>query len=648
MKSMKKSKCPVVAFFNGNIHDPHSMTLIRLLYDGFQKDKIEFHYYMGTDLNGFLESNLLKNLRAENHYYSLFSYVAYDTPDLIILSMGGLTNSDDASSVEGFLSHFPKVPIIMLENDTEYPGVTHVLIDNYGGMYSAVKHLIEDHGYRNIAHLAGPQNNEDASVRKKAYQDAMKAHGLPEGMILYGDYTRSVEKQARDLLNTRPEAIASANDVMAETIYHIAAEEGLQIGKDLAVTGFDDTVTSQYMDPPLSTVRQDYKRIVDTILSQVRLFFRGEPLSDVRIPADFICRCSCGCRNEPSEEAEASHQLLLHQEQIEQMIFQELESTVTLRNMFYQEMNQELMFQELGQTLRLLGSRRSFILLHDEPIRRVKREVVDAPEYICMVLKQEGFEISSYSQADAPVIHKGELREAIQTEEPSRLTDFVLFFQDLEYGILIVDIDPDQLLFFYSLSLEIGSGLRYLQLFTDREAVYQTLEEKNQILRYSASHDSLTGLYNRAGIMNEILHYVRRYPAEDGFFLVMADLDHLKQINDTLGHHEGDVALQRISAILREIFPEDSPIGRNGGDEFLAVLHLEPKEDAEAQKLRLKQELHEACESANEQALPFYLGISAGFCEFTARDLGRLLQILEKADQDLYEAKKTRRDNVIR
>ena len=656
METKRNTRRPVVAFFNGNIHDPHSMTMIKLLYEGFQEDDIEFHYYMGADLHGFMEDNLLKNLRAENHYYSLFSYVAYDSPDIIIITMGGLTNSREASSAESFLSHFPGVPIILLENDTQYPKVTHVLVDNYAGMYAAVKHLIKDHGYKKIVHLAGPQKNEEAVLRRKAYENAMSDYGMQECVIAYGDYTKNVDEQVKELLDTQPDAIVSANDVMANVVYRYAQERGMQIGVNLAVTGFDDAKTSALLEPPLTTVKQDYSRIADAVLSQVRSYLRGEPRKDVLIPANLIRRCSCGCSLEAAKSAAVKEQILTHNMQIDQMIFQGLETTFVLRNMLYQQLDRELMFRELGQTLCELGAKRSFILLYDNPLYRNKREVVDAPAQIRIAMQQEGQKVISYSEKEGPIIHKGELRKWVTTDERTTFTDFVLYFQELEYGVLIADIEPAQLLHFYSLSLEIGSGLRYLQLALDQESVNRTLEEKNQILNYVASHDNLTSLYNRAGIMSELMRYVHSFPGQEQFLLVMADLDHLKQINDTFGHNEGDLALKQVSRILEEVLPEGSPIGRNGGDEFLAVVRLSevPVDEAdmdeekliELKKNSLRKQLLEVCDKKNIDRESYYVDISAGFSEFCSRDLGRILQIVKKADQDLYDDKKNRRLDV--
>ena len=654
---MNRKKRPVVAFFNGNIHDPHSMTLIRLFYDGFAEDDIDFHYYMGTDLHGFLWNNLLTNLHAENHYYSLFSYVAYDKPDVIIVTMGGLTNSSQAFRVEEFLSHFPKVPVIMLENDTKSPGVTHVLIDNYAGMYAATEHLITVHGVKKIAHLAGPQNNEEAVRRKNAFRDAMEAHGLSAGLIAYGDFTRDVRAQVDELLDQNPEAIASANDMMAETIYRVADERGLTIGKDLLVTGFDDMASSSYTDPPLSTVRQDYSRIVDSAIRQVRRILSGEEVKDVLIPAEYICRNSCGCTRSacpvPSNE-ETGQKLLKNEARIRNMIIQTLENTVILRNMLNQELNQERLFCNLGDTFCRLGVKRSFLLIYEKPLVRHGRKVVDAPEVIRMVLAQEGDQVEYHSLENAPRIHRGELRDWVQTEERTRFTDFVLFYQDLEYGVLIVDIPPEEVIYFYSLSIEIGSGFHYLELLMEREAVQQALEEKNQILEYSAHHDILTGLYNRAGLMNRILKYVRSYPPGSRFLLVMADLDHLKQINDNFGHNEGDAAICKVSEILQQIFSSGSPLGRNGGDEFLIVTHLEQTEEeweqyCEKQKAMVSQKVKTICDlENNKEDSRYYIGVSVGCASFRQQDLGRILEVIQEADCALYEEKKHRRASILK
>lgn len=644
-----EKKRPVVAFINGDVYDEHSRWLLSEFTERFRKDEFDFHCFMGADFNCYLGIGVTANLLADYHYYSLYSYLAYDDPDLIILTMGGLTNAEDSTSVEEFIAHLPKVPVILLENDTELPGVTHILIDNYRGIYSVVEHLIRDHGYRRIAHLAGPRKNNDSCIREKAFRDALKANDIPvrEEWILHGDYTRNVDWQAEALLDAGVEAIVSANDVMAEKCYQRAGLRGLRIGEDIAITGFDDIPTAAFMEPPLTTVCQPHRLIADETAVQVHRFFAGEQLTDIRIPAEFMRRASCGCHAEKGvkQKRTAGEHFMEGRARFEKAMLQSMECAVALRNLLCQEVDAEGFFREVGETLHHLGAKRAFLLLHEEPLIREKKEVLPAPDEIRLVMIQEGENIKSYGPEQAPVIRKGELRRHLNIEERTVFSDFVLFYQKYEYGVLSVEISPEEILFFYSLSLEIGSGLRYWQISSDRQSFSETLKERNQILEYTASHDNLTGIYNRAGLMDALFRYVHSYPSGDQFALIMADLDHLKQINDTFGHNEGDVAIRQVADALRFALPKGSPIGRNGGDEFMGVIRINNPDQLEEALGKIRS----SCEDFNNTAKkPYYVNVSIGYQKFDSEDLKNLLQIIERADQELYIAKTKRRKSVVR
>ena len=120
-------------------------------------------------------------------------------------------------------------------------------------------------------------------------------------------------------------------------------------------------------------------------------------------------------------------------------------------------------------------------------------------------------------------------------------TVFPLFFGGSHYGAFFVSLRREEMLFYYALSLEIGTGVRYLLLSLEQQEARSALKEKNQILDYSASHDSLTGLYNRPGLLSHVYAFIRQSGENAHFAAVMADLDHLKQINDTFGHNSSTV-----------------------------------------------------------------------------------------------------------
>ncbi|MGA1282899.1 MAG: GGDEF/EAL domain-containing response regulator [Prochlorothrix sp.] len=105
-----------------------------------------------------------------------------------------------------------------------------------------------------------------------------------------------------------------------------------------------------------------------------------------------------------------------------------------------------------------------------------------------------------------------------------------------------------------------------------REMVAQ-LQEQEQQLQYEATHDALTGLYNRAYLiqhLSRVLHQSRR----DGtpYAILFVDLDHFKGVNDRLGHGTGDTVLRQVAQQLQKQVGNQGVVGRLGGDEFLIIV----------------------------------------------------------------------------
>jgi diguanylate cyclase (GGDEF)-like protein len=119
-----------------------------------------------------------------------------------------------------------------------------------------------------------------------------------------------------------------------------------------------------------------------------------------------------------------------------------------------------------------------------------------------------------------------------------------------------------------------------------------TLEVKNRVLYEQAVRDSLTGLYTRAYLLrrlHEEMSYYRRY--QRPFSLIMLDLDHFKEINDTMGHFVGDRILQMVAQAIRKSLREGDVPARYGGDEFLVLLPGAATADAQKVAQRLQNAL---------------------------------------------------------
>ncbi len=151
--------------------------------------------------------------------------------------------------------------------------------------------------------------------------------------------------------------------------------------------------------------------------------------------------------------------------------------------------------------------------------------------------------------------------------------------------------------------------------------------------------DELTGLYNRRGFMalaERQLKLGRR--SGRGMLLFMMDVDHLKQINDSFGHLEGDCALKRTADVLEETFRDSDVVARLGGDEF-AVLVIEAAGHCEA---TIKARLFELLKSISIEQSPYAISLSLGVARFDPDSRASVEELMMKADQAMYEQKRQR------
>ena len=151
--------------------------------------------------------------------------------------------------------------------------------------------------------------------------------------------------------------------------------------------------------------------------------------------------------------------------------------------------------------------------------------------------------------------------------------------------------------------------------------------------------DELTGLYNRRGFMalaERQLKLGRR--SGRGMLLFMMDMDHLKQINDSFGHLEGDRALKRTADVLEETFRDSDVVARLGGDEF-AVLAIEAAGHCEA---TIRDRLFELLKSIPTEQLPYAISLSLGVARFDPDSRTSITELIVKADKAMYEQKRQR------
>jgi len=157
-----------------------------------------------------------------------------------------------------------------------------------------------------------------------------------------------------------------------------------------------------------------------------------------------------------------------------------------------------------------------------------------------------------------------------------------------------------------------------------------------------AACDPLTGLFNRRRIMEigkDCFAITSRY--QQSLTVLMLDIDNFKKINDEFGHHEGDMVLISVAKLCHQLLRESDSVGRIGGEEFLFVLPNTSAKEGETLALRITNNIRETVKTSGTTTVTVSMGVAE--CAPSCRDF---IELVNKADKALYQAKESGRDRV--
>ncbi len=187
-----------------------------------------------------------------------------------------------------------------------------------------------------------------------------------------------------------------------------------------------------------------------------------------------------------------------------------------------------------------------------------------------------------------------------------------------------------------------GSAIHHLRDTAKKQ--YRDLQAALELNKKLAITDELTGLYIRRYFMEKLSQQKALSERDDSdFVLCFCDLDHFKQINDTFGHHTGDIVLQKFSEILRSSIREIDYAARFGGEEFVCLLVNTDIEKA----IKVTERIREGLANYNfsDIAPSLHATVSIGLSNF--KQFNTIQETLMNADNRMYLAKQQGRNKVV-
>lgn len=305
--------------------------------------------------------------------------------------------------------------------------------------------------------------------------------------------------------------------------------------------------------------------------------------------------------------------------------------------------------------MRAMGIPSTYIMFFQEEVRFTDRKEIDYPQeiYLAGYYTKEEFQICSYG-GGTPMSRSEGFKGLIPRERGHVYMSYLLFAGDRHYGLMLCENEEWDYEYLLECSLQLGSMFQYmtlqdtqLQAHRELQMTLKRIEEQNRVLNFVSQQDALTKLLNRRGFMEATIQAFALHQncMAAAFF---ADLDHLKEINDSFGHMAGDFAIQTGASFLVDCLPPEAIIARIGGDEYVALVFEE--EDSDIQTgyskdmiSRIREHIREYNAKSDKE---YMIELSIGAYEFLCNQEANIESIIGLSDSIMYEEKKKRRPSV--
>lgn len=178
-------------------------------------------------------------------------------------------------------------PMVLLDRDILLDRkIGRIIVDNLEGAYLATSHLL-DKGSKEIAFISSRNTGRSSGERLEGYKKALKERGikLREDLIFLGEYSIDTGyKGTLEILEkTKIDGICCGNDLIAIGAINALTKKGIQIPKDIRIVGFDDIQMAQYVNPPLTTIRQPIREMGEEAVKMLIAIIEKKSKGEVKV-----------------------------------------------------------------------------------------------------------------------------------------------------------------------------------------------------------------------------------------------------------------------------------------------------------------------------------------------------------------------------
>ncbi len=595
-----------------------------------------------TDVYSFISYSSIGDSEQENMgEFNTFMLPNLKDFDGVILMANSFNMKQEADYLQQqvYESGVPALSMEYALDDIDYIGA-----ENYSGMYELTKHMIHDHGARQIVFIGGPADHAESNIRFRAVKDAVSEAGLkldPKG-VTHGDWSeRAGRRGVKNWLEEKgslPDVFMCANDIMAIGACNWLKENGYRIPEDVAVTGYDCIQPSREYEPVITSVNRGWDNMGYNGFMLLMKKMRGEAVDSRTIIHTRVAYGeSCGCKL----SSEQMEEILIGQRNTNRQKIDYMASDIHLRSL-YAEMRKSNTADELYRNLSWFYETREELVLEGNCFMHcLKPEFFQienddsnlgsefGPEMEVISYLKDGVARPWFRMKSRDLLFK----LAEESDTPEHYILVALRNGDKCYGFSVlkrnINIVRDYMLYIWT---------RHMNQYLDQARQNFRLEKLTAKLRELSVTDVLTGVYNRMGCEQVAYPFLEECQKRgDRGIIMMVDIDRMKTINDKYGHNMGDSALRIVAKALKASVPDGWFVARYGGDEFLVAGKSEDEQMIDEVISKFQNYL-----KAETAKLPFPLTASIGGIQLQKDEEFQLEKSLQKADEYMYAAKRKR------